>query len=83
MLHEMITQRLALSVVGMTCDGCAQTVAEGLKREDGVHEADVSFEAGSAVVAYDPQLIDEARILKSRIFRRQYQAEPQPSPSCC
>jgi copper chaperone CopZ len=79
----MITQRVSLSIEGMTCDGCAQTVAQGLEREPGVSEAVVSFERGSAVVAFDPSLTDEERILKSRIFRRQYSAEPRSRPSCC
>jgi copper chaperone len=79
----MITQRIVLSIEGMTCDGCSQTVAQGLKLEPGVHDADVSFEAGSAVVAYDPALTGEEQILKSRVFRRQYSAEPRSRPSCC
>jgi copper chaperone CopZ len=79
----MIAERMVLSIKGMTCDGCSQSVAQGLKREPGVHDADVSFEAGSAVVAYDPNLTDEERILDSRVFRRQYSAEPQSRPSCC
>lgn len=79
----MTTERVILSIEGMTCDGCSQTVAQGLKREPGVSDAAVSFEGGSAVVAFDPSLTDEDRILESRIFRRQYRAQPRSRPSCC
>ncbi|MEE8421386.1 MAG: cation transporter, partial [Dehalococcoidia bacterium] len=71
-----MTAKLLLSVTGMTCDGCAQTVQSALEREEGVEGAAVSWEPGTAEIAYDPATIDEERILGSRIFRRQYRAEP-------
>jgi copper chaperone CopZ len=79
----MITSRTSLKVEGMTCEGCAQTVRDGLEREPGVQEARVSWQDGIAEVAYDSAETDEQRILKSRVFRRQCRAEAAPPPRCC
>ncbi|MPY87813.1 MAG: hypothetical protein GEU99_07825 [Luteitalea sp.] len=39
----MDTQRVALTVGGMTCDHCAATVRRALAAVPGVEQADVSF----------------------------------------
>ena len=39
-----------LSISGMTCDGCAKTVARVLSRVPGVTRADVDFASGRALV---------------------------------
>lgn len=76
------TAKLQLTIEGMTCDGCAETVQRALEREEGVEGAAVLWESGTAEIAYDPAATDEERILESRIFRRQYRAEPVV-PGCC
>ncbi|MBI1395838.1 MAG: hypothetical protein GC151_07645 [Betaproteobacteria bacterium] len=43
-----------LNVGGMTCGGCVASVTRVLKQIQGVSDADVSLEAGRAVVRFDP-----------------------------
>lgn len=53
--RELVSEkRLAtIKVTGMTCGGCAKGVEQALSKVDGVREAKVSYERGSAEVAYD------------------------------
>lgn len=45
-----------LKVSGMTCDGCAGSVARALKVLNGVGDVAVSLSAGEATVQYDEHL---------------------------
>ena len=45
----------ALRVSGMTCEGCAGVVENGLLKLDGVKAAKVDFKTGAAEVQYDPK----------------------------
>ena len=50
-----------LTVEGMNCGGCEQTVEEALESVDGVERASADHEAGSATVegeAGDDELVD-------------------------
>jgi len=48
------TATVKLAIKGMTCGSCATTARIALQRVEGVFKADVSYEAASAVVQYDP-----------------------------
>lgn len=52
-----------LTIEGMRCDGCAQTIKMLVEREDGVKGADVSHMENQARVLYDPAAIDQDRII--------------------
>ena len=52
-----------LKIEGIRCNGCAQTIKTLVEREDGVKAADVSHTEGEARVLYDPQIIDQDRIV--------------------
>jgi copper chaperone CopZ len=54
--------RVTLAVEGMSCGGCAATVARILQKAPGVISADVSFERGQAVVEYEPELTSPASL---------------------
>ena len=54
---------LVISIEGMHCDGCAETIAALLAVEDGVKASTVSFKGGSARVLYDPAAVDEKKIV--------------------
>lgn len=54
---------LTLKVEGMRCNGCAETIRSLVSAEPGVRGADVSFTDGQARVLYDPQAIDEDRLV--------------------
>jgi mercuric transport protein len=56
------TSTVTLRVKGMTCGGCATSVAQALKSTEGVEDAQVSYERGIAVVKYDDQKVTVAKL---------------------
>ncbi|MGH8661822.1 MAG: heavy-metal-associated domain-containing protein [Burkholderiales bacterium] len=54
---------LTVTIKGMHCDGCAETIKGLLAVEDGVKASTVSFMEGRARVLYDPAAVDEARLV--------------------
>lgn len=48
-----------IRVGGMHCRSCAKLIAESLRDLNGVRDARVSLEHGTAEVDYDPAKIDE------------------------
>ena len=50
---------VTLKIQGMHCTGCAQTIEMLLGAEQGVKEADVSFESKSARIVYDAAVANE------------------------
>ncbi len=81
----MQTERL--SIRGMTCSGCVNTVTRALRTIDGVHDTDVSLESGTAVVQFDPASISiEDLGLAVRHAGYDTTGEPGPPQSdrrCC
>ena len=51
------------TIEGMHCDGCASTIKTLIERQPGVHMATVSFTDGQARILYDPNAIDEPRLV--------------------
>ena len=62
---------LAVTIEGMHCDGCAETIKALLEVEAGVKASTVSFKDGSARVLYDPAVVD-ARKLAAAIEKGGY-----------
>ncbi len=52
-----------LKIEGMNCNGCANTIKALVERQSGVQMATVSFDAGQARILYDPQAVDEDRLV--------------------
>ncbi|CEG10191.1 Mercuric reductase [Afipia felis] len=50
-------------IEGMNCDACANTIRKLVEKEPGVRMAEVSFDERSARVLYDPQSIEEERLV--------------------
>ncbi|MDT8860646.1 heavy metal translocating P-type ATPase [Alkalihalobacillus sp. MEB130] len=48
-------ENVTLSVVGMTCAACSQRVEKGLKRMNGVHEANVNVTTEKATVTFNTE----------------------------
>ena len=46
---------ITLKIQGMTCSGCAATVARVLRAVHGVQSVDVSLEQAAATIAYDAE----------------------------
>jgi Cu+-exporting ATPase len=51
----MTEQKYTLPITGMTCANCAANIERGVKKLEGVAEANVNFAAESAAVSFDPQ----------------------------
>ncbi|MHB1540229.1 MAG: heavy-metal-associated domain-containing protein [Steroidobacteraceae bacterium] len=56
-------QSIILSIQGMHCGGCAQSIKRLLERQPGVESADVSFEAGEARVRFDPARLSAQQLV--------------------
>jgi copper chaperone CopZ len=50
-------------IEGMNCDGCAGTIQTLIEKEPGVRMASVSFDERAARVLYDPQSVQESRLI--------------------
>lgn len=57
--------QVTLKVEGMTCGGCAASVKMAAKRVDGVNDANVSHEKGTAEITYDPKKTSPSAIAKA------------------
>ncbi len=53
-----MTEKITLSIVGMSCANCAANISRGLNKLIGVKETNVNFANEQAVVSYDPALVD-------------------------
>jgi copper chaperone len=58
--HEM--NKITLSVDGMSCQGCADSLTRRFEGEQGVGAVKVSYETKSAELEYDADLLTEARL---------------------
>jgi len=54
---------LVVTIDGMRCDGCAETIKALLAVEAGVKASTVSFKDGRARVLYDPAVVDKKRLV--------------------
>ena len=52
-------------IEGMNCDACANTIKNLVQKEPGVRTASVSFTEGQARVLYDPQAVQEGRLIEA------------------
>lgn len=59
----MALQQVSLPVLGMSCASCAATIEGTLKGIEGVARVQVNVNGGRALVAYDPQRVDLARLV--------------------
>jgi copper chaperone len=55
-------QTQTLKVEGMSCSHCQMAVSRALRGVAGVHSAEVDLDRGLATVAFDPQIVDLARL---------------------
>ncbi len=65
--NELTTkvEEASFTVSGMTCEiGCAKIIASKLSKKDGIIDAKVSFENGTANVKYDSNRTDKKDIIK-------------------
>ncbi|MGE5320934.1 MAG: heavy-metal-associated domain-containing protein [Hyphomicrobiaceae bacterium] len=58
---------IVLSVTGMTCGGCVNSVHKVLAALKGVQNVEVTLTPGQARVTYDPAKVDRATMVKAII----------------
>jgi len=63
--YGVILNEITLSIEGMTCATCAQTIEKALLSLDGVHTAFVNLAIEKARVQYDPQRVRVSEIKKA------------------
>lgn len=68
-------RRLVVSIEGMWCAGCALAVERAIARIPGVRSASTSFAGGSALVRWDDEAFDPARVIE-RVARLGYKVAP-------
>ena len=56
------TKTVTIKVDGMKCAKCSASVSKALKATEGVESAEVSSEKGEAVIKYDDQKLNEAKL---------------------
>jgi len=56
--------KLKFDVEGMTCAQCVLTIENKLKKAEGILSATVNLSSDSAMVAFDPQIIDQEAIFQ-------------------
>ena len=56
------TKTVTIKVEGMKCSKCSASVTKALKATEGVEEVQVSSEKGEAVIKYDDQKLNEAKL---------------------
>jgi copper chaperone CopZ len=54
---------VTLKIEGMNCSSCANTIKTLVEGEPGVQVATVSFDEGQARILYDPQTVNEDRLV--------------------
>jgi copper chaperone len=62
MTAAAFTKTVTIRVQGMKCEKCSSSVTKALKATDGVEDAQVSSDKGEAVIKYDDQKLNEAKL---------------------
>ncbi len=55
-------ETIKISVDGMSCQGCADSLTRLFDKEPGVNEASVSFDTERAEVLFDPSRVSASRL---------------------
>lgn len=56
------TKTVTIHIKGMKCGNCAASVTKALKATDGVQDVQVSAAKGEAVVTFDDEKVNEAKL---------------------
>jgi len=61
----MAASGIEISIKGMTCTGCEQTIQANISKLEGVNSVKATFVDGKALVEYNPSLVDTAMMRKA------------------
>ncbi|MFC4024534.1 heavy metal translocating P-type ATPase [Oceanobacillus longus] len=74
--YGVLNEKAELDVFGMTCAACSTRIEKVLNKQEGVKHANVNLATESAVIEYNPGMIEVSDIL-GRIEKIGYHAEPK------
>jgi len=60
----MAEKKITLKITDMSCASCAQAVEKGLKKADGVSEAQVNFAAEKAYITFNPNQSSREKLVE-------------------
>jgi copper chaperone CopZ len=60
-----------ISIIGMTCTGCEQTIKTNISKLNGIKSVKTSFTLGNAIVEFFPDKVDTIK-LKERVIGAGY-----------
>lgn len=61
-VENLTASGIEISIQGMTCTGCEQTIQANISKLEGVKSVKASFVDGKALVEYFPSLVDTAKM---------------------
>jgi copper chaperone CopZ len=56
------TAGMEVSIGGMSCTGCEQTIQTNIGKLEGIKSVKASFTVGNALIEYDPGMVDSLKI---------------------
>ena len=71
------SEKIALSIHGMSCAACVRRVEQGLAGVEGVRRAEVNFATEKATVEYDPSVLDPG-LLRDTVENLGYGVADEP-----
>ena len=63
--YDVITEKKELVLTGMTCAACATRIEKGLKKSDGVMNANVNLALEKASVEYNPSVVSPQDLIQT------------------
>lgn len=54
--------KIEVSIAGMTCTGCEQTIMKSVGKLEGIDSVSASYKEGKAIIKYSPSLTDTLKI---------------------
>jgi len=65
------TASVEISIKGMTCTGCEQTIQSGIMKLEGIESVKATFTDGRAIVVFDPAKTDTLE-MKEAVLSKGY-----------
>ncbi|MEO2075631.1 MAG: heavy metal translocating P-type ATPase [Bacillus sp. (in: firmicutes)] len=62
--YGVLSEKVELDLIGMTCAACATRIEKGLNKLDGVNKATVNFALETAIVGFNPSQITIQEMIK-------------------
>ncbi|MCA1038640.1 heavy metal translocating P-type ATPase [Bacillus infantis] len=62
--YKVVTEKAELAITGMTCAACSSRIEKGLKKMEGISDANVNLALERADVIYNPAAVSPADLIK-------------------